>query len=107
MTHCHAASLTSCQELLYTDHIDAIGRLLSNVTNNFLAIEKIANSVGLKVNRDKRKYNIEGSYKISFTWVQKSDNNVSLEMKRHKERIFNTRRYYSFREWNKTYNYQA
>ena len=45
----------SNQVLTYADDIDVIGRLPSNVTNNFLAIEKAAKSVGLKVNGDKTK----------------------------------------------------
>ena len=44
------------QILAYADDIDVIGRTSSNVIDNFLAIEKAANSVGLKVNGDKTKY---------------------------------------------------
>lgn len=46
----------SSQILAYADDIDVIGRTASIVTDNFLAIEQSANSVGLKVNSSKTKY---------------------------------------------------
>lgn len=48
--------IKSSQILAYADDIDVIGLTSSSVTENFLAIEKAANSVGLMVNGEKTKY---------------------------------------------------
>lgn len=50
------------QILAYADDIDVIGRSTSVVTDKFLAIEKAANSVGLKVNGDKTKYMLSSKH---------------------------------------------
>ena len=93
------------QILAYADDIDVIGRTASVVTNNFLAIEKAANSVGLKVNGEKTKYMLSskqqqrhndlgpnitmGSHSIevvkNFIYLGSeitSDNDTSAEVKR-------------------------
>lgn len=95
----------SSQILAYADDIDVIGRSTTKVTENFLAIEKAANSVGLKVNEEKTKYMLSskqpnrhndlgsnvtmGPYTIevvkSFIYLGSeitSENSLSVEIKR-------------------------
>ena len=46
----------SSQILGYADDLDVIGRTTKDVADNFLAIERAAEDVGLKINEDKTKY---------------------------------------------------
>lgn len=95
----------SSQILGYADDLDVIGRKTSDVTEIFLAIEKTANSVGLRVNGGKTKYMVSsrkershndvgatvniGGYDLevvkNFIYLGSevtSDNNTSVEVKR-------------------------